>query len=166
VITEARRYLPLPGPDSPTILRKDFLLYEEDLLDTRFFGADCALLIARLLDDATLRRLVRFARGMQLDLLVEVHGEAELDRALAAGATIIGVNHRDLDTLAIDLDLSARLAPRFPAHVIRVAESGLRTAADLREMRARGYHAVLVGEALMRAPSPGEALAELLREPG
>ncbi|HEX2573208.1 MAG TPA: indole-3-glycerol phosphate synthase TrpC [Polyangia bacterium] len=144
------------------LLRKDFLLYEEDLVDARLAGADAALLIARLLEDTVLVRLLETARQLGLEVLVEVHNAEECRRAVAAGATIVGVNHRDLDTLTLDLDLSARLAPLLPPQVTRVAESGLKSAADLAEMAARGYHAVLVGETLMRAPSPGAALGQLL----
>jgi indole-3-glycerol phosphate synthase len=145
------------------LLRKDFLLYEEDLVDARLAGADAVLLIARLLDDAELGRLLGAARKLDLEVLVEVHNVEECRRAVAAGATLVGVNHRDLDTLTIDLGLSARLAPLLPPAVTRVAESGLKSVAELVEMAARGYHAVLVGETLMRAPSPGAALGQLLR---
>ena len=104
------------------------------------------------------------ARALGLETLVEEHSEEEWQRALAVGATLIGVNHRDLDTLAIDLDLSARIARGRPEGVVLVAESGLRTTADLALMRDRGFDAVLIGEALMRADSPGHALADLIRD--
>jgi indole-3-glycerol phosphate synthase len=148
------------------IVRKDFLLFDEDLVDARAAGADAVLLIARALDDGALRRLHAQALGYGLEALVEVHSEAEWERALAAGATLVGVNHRDLDTLAIDLSLSERIAARRPDGVLLVAESGLRSGADLRLMRERGFDAVLVGEALLRARSPGEALAGWLSELG
>jgi indole-3-glycerol phosphate synthase len=143
-------------------LRKDFVLFDEDLVDARAAGADAVLLIARLLDDAALGRLVEQARRYGLEPLVEVHAEPEWERALAAGATLVGVNHRNLDTLEIDLELSARLVGRRPDGVTLVAESGLRTAADLARMVERGFDAVLVGEALLRASSPGDALRALL----
>jgi indole-3-glycerol phosphate synthase len=150
------------------VLRKDFLLHPEDLVDARTSGADAVLLIVRALEDADLARLVAEAQALGLEALVEVHTDAEFERALGAGAAIVGVNHRDLDTLAIDLDLSARVARRRPEGVLLVAESGLRSADDLRRMRDRGYDAVLIGEALMRAAAPGRALAALLAdlEPG
>jgi indole-3-glycerol phosphate synthase len=145
------------------ILRKDFILFEEDLVDARLAGADAVLLIVRLLPDAALAALHEAAVRLGLEVLVEVHSDEECRRAVGFGARLVGVNHRDLDTLTISLDLSARLASLLPAGVVRVAESGLRSGADLRLMRARGYHAVLVGETLMRAPSPGAQLAALLR---
>lgn len=148
--------------DGLPVLRKDFVLHDEDLLDARLAGADAALLIARLLPSRELAARLATATSLGLEALVEVHTEEECDRALAAGARLIGVNHRDLDTLTIDLDLSARLAPRLAGGVIRVAESGLKTADDLARMADRGYHAALIGEALLRAPSPGAALAVLL----
>jgi len=151
-LASARRAAALP------ILRKDFALFDDDLADARAAGADAVLLIARLLDDRRLRALLDEAARLRLDALVEVHAAEECCRAVDAGALLVGVNHRDLDTLAIDLALSEKLAPLIPGDVVRVAESGLRTAADAREMAARGYHAVLVGEAFLRAPSPGAAL--------
>ena len=157
-VADARRSSSLP------ILRKDFVLFEEDLDDALDVGADAVLLIVRLLDGPSLRRLLDRARKLGLDALVEIHAEAELAIALDAGADLVGVNHRDLDTLAVDLDLSLRLAERFPASIVRVAESGIRTAADLRAMHERGYHAALIGEALLREADPGAALVKLLSQ--
>lgn len=154
----ARAAVPLP------LLRKDFVLFEEDLADARLAGADAVLLIVRLLDGDRLPALLAHTAALGLDALVEVHDDDECRRALDAGARLIGVNHRDLDTLAIDLALSERLAPAFPPSVTRVAESGLANGAALARVRDLGYHAVLVGEALMRAPSPGQALAALLAD--
>jgi indole-3-glycerol phosphate synthase len=105
---------------------------------------------------------VLVAAGLGLDALVEVHDEAELDRALAARAVLIGVNHRDLRTFQIDMTLTERIAKRVPASTVLVAESGIKTAEDVRRLGDAGAHAVLVGEQLMRAPSPGAALKELL----
>ena len=144
------------------VLRKDFLLDERDLLEARLAGADAALLIARLLPDGRLRALLETARAAGLEALVEVHDERELERALAAGADPIGVNHRDLDTLAIDLSLSSRLRRLAPPSVALVAESGLRGPDDVRRVADAGIDAILVGEALMRAPDPGAALRALL----
>ncbi|HZS36760.1 MAG TPA: indole-3-glycerol phosphate synthase TrpC [Polyangia bacterium] len=145
------------------LLRKDFLLDERDLAESRLAGADAALLIVRLLDRARLTELLAFARALELAVLVEAHTDEEIERALEAGADVIGVNHRDLDTLAIDLSLSARARKLIGAERILVAESGIRTRDDLARMREHGADAVLIGESLMRAPSPGDALAELLR---
>jgi indole-3-glycerol phosphate synthase len=143
------------------LLRKDFLLDERDLLQARLAGADAVLLIARILDAATLTALVGVARRAGLAALVEAHDDGEIGTALAAGAEIIGVNHRDLDTLAIDLSLSARARVLAPAAIL-VGESGIQTRADVAQMRAHGVDAILVGESLLRAPDPGVALAELL----
>lgn len=143
------------------ILRKDFLLDERDLVEARLQNADAALLIVRILDRATLASLIAVARRARLAALVEAHSDAELEAALAAGAGIVGVNHRDLDTLAIDLSLSARARRLAPAATL-VAESGIQTRADVERMREHGVDAILVGEALLRAPEPGAALAELL----
>jgi indole-3-glycerol phosphate synthase len=143
------------------LLRKDFLLDERDLLQARLAGADAVLLIVRILPAATLAALVDVARRAGLAALVEAHDDAEIEAALAAGAEIIGVNHRDLDTLAIDLSLSARARALAP-HAILVGESGIQTSAHVAQMRACGVDAILVGEALLRAPDPGAALADLL----
>ena len=144
------------------LLRKDFLLDERDLFETRLLGADAALLIARVLGAERLVELVRAARGAGLDALVETHEEREIEWALAAGADVIGVNHRNLDTLAVDLSLSARARALVGPEPVLVAESGIRTRADAQAMLARGCDAILVGEALLRAPDPGAALRELL----
>ena len=143
------------------VLRKDFLLDERDLLQARLAGADAVLLIVRILDAATLAALVGVARRAGLAALVEAHADGEIETALAAGAEIIGVNHRDLDTLAIDLSLSARARALAP-NAILVGESGIQTRAHVDQMRAHGVDAILVGESLLRAADPGAALAELL----
>jgi indole-3-glycerol phosphate synthase len=143
------------------VLRKDFLFDERDLLQARLFGADAALLIVRILDAATLRALVAVARRAGLAPLVEAHDDREIEAALAAGADLIGVNHRDLDTLAIDRSLSSRARALAP-NAILVGESGIQTREHLAQMRAYGVDAVLVGESLLRAPDPGAALAELI----
>jgi anthranilate phosphoribosyltransferase len=144
------------------ILRKDFLIDRYQLVEARVAGADCVLLIVAALGPARLAELLAEAGRLAMDALVEVVSESEADAALAAGARLIGVNHRDLRRFTVDLELTARLAPRIPADVVLVAESGIRTAHDVRRLGDAGCHAVLVGEALMRAPSPGAALAELL----
>jgi indole-3-glycerol phosphate synthase len=143
------------------LLRKDFLLDERDLLQSRLAGADAALLIVRILDAPTLSALVGVARRAGLAALVEAHSDGEIEAALAAGADIIGVNHRDLDTLAIDLSLSARARALAPDAIL-VGESGISTHAHINMMRAHNIDAVLVGESLLRAADPGAALAELM----
>jgi indole-3-glycerol phosphate synthase len=142
------------------LLRKDFLVAEAQVIEARAAGADAILVIAAAVDDIAV--LIAAARHWGMDALVEVHADAELDRALDAGARLIGVNHRDLATFAIDMSLTARLAPRLPADAVLVAESGIRTRDDVARLGDAGAHAVLVGEHLMRAPSPGAALAALL----
>lgn len=143
------------------LLRKDFLLDERDLLEARLAGADAVLLIVRLLEVEALTTLLAVARRAGLDALVEAHSDEEIDRARDAGAALIGVNHRDLDTLTIDLSLSARARARLPDAVL-VAESGIQTRAQVAAIAAQGIDAILIGESLMRAPDPGAALAELL----
>jgi len=144
------------------LLRKDFLIDPYQVAEARAAGADAVLLIAAALDPALLADLMKEAARHQLDALVEVHSESEAERAVVAGARLIGVNHRDLATFTIDMGLTARLAPRLPPDAVLVAESGIRSADDVRALGRAGAHAILVGEALMRAPSPGTALAQLL----
>ncbi len=144
------------------LLRKDFIVDEYQLLEARLAGANAVLLIVAALDDGQLARLLASARQLGLAALVEVHGVDECDRALAAGARLVGVNNRNLRTLEVDLDQSRAVASRLPAGVIAVSESGLRTPADLQGMAALGYHAFLIGERLMSADDPGDALAALL----
>jgi indole-3-glycerol phosphate synthase len=144
------------------VLRKDFIVSAYQLHEARAAGADAVLLIAAALGDDELSVLHAEARAIGLDPLVEVHDEGELARALAAGADFVGVNNRNLRTLTVDVDTSRRLARRLPSHVVAVAESGLRSAADLLALRDAGYSAFLVGEHLMTAADPGEALRQLV----
>lgn len=146
------------------VLRKEFLLDEADVVESLQLGADAILLIARILPGAQLGELYRVARSLDLEVLVEVHSLAEAERALIAGAVMLGINHRDLDTLRVDLSLSQRIraALRPPPDVLFVGESGLRTTADLERMRQHRMDAVLIGESLLAAPDPGVALAKLL----
>jgi indole-3-glycerol phosphate synthase len=147
------------------LLRKDFVIDPIQVAEAKAAGADAVLVIAAAfptVDGVQLTDCIMFAAGFAIDALVEVHDEAELHTALMAGATLIGVNHRNLRTFEIDMSLTERIAKRLPAEVVLVAESGIRTAADVRRMADAGAHAVLVGEQLMRAPSPGAALKELL----
>jgi indole-3-glycerol phosphate synthase len=143
------------------VLRKDFTVSPLDVLDARLMGADCVLLIAAALDDAELRDFHALATEIGLDALVEVHDEAELDRALAVGATLVGVNQRDLVTFRVDHDRAVRMASAFPEHVISVAESGVRGPEDAAALVGAGYDAVLVGESLVTSGDPGAAVAAL-----
>ncbi len=143
------------------LLRKDFVIDRYQLLEARAAGADAALLIVAALGREELRRLVDGCRELGLAALVEVHDPAEAEAALEAGATIVGVNNRDLRTFAVDLATSERILPALPAGVKGVAESGIRTADDARRLRRAGAANLLVGEALVRAPDPARLLAEL-----
>ena len=147
-------------------LRKDFIVDEFQLLEARANCADAVLLIVAALTSAELGVLARGAREHGLDVLCEVHDVDELQQALDAGCDLIGVNARDLRTFKVDLETAIALAAKFPAGVLRVAESGIHTAEDVARLRAAGFDAFLVGESLMRAESPGEALRELLIAPG
>jgi indole-3-glycerol phosphate synthase len=144
------------------LLRKDFVLDRYQLLEARAAGADAALLIAAALDPDRLRRLLAGCGELGLAALVEVHDRAELEAALGAGATLLGVNNRDLRTFRVDLARSEELLPLLPAGAKGIAESGVRTAADARRLRAAGAANLLVGEALVRAADPGALLREIL----
>lgn len=143
-------------------LRKDFIVDEFQLLEARANSADAVLLIVAALTPGELEVLARGARGIGLDVLCEVHDGEELQRASDAGCDLIGVNARDLRTFKVDLETTVSLAAQFPAGVVRVAESGIHSAADVEKLRAVGYDAFLVGESLMRAERPGSALRALM----
>jgi indole-3-glycerol phosphate synthase len=147
-------------------LRKDFTVDEYQIVEARAHCGDAILLIAAALTDDELKRFARAAHGLSLDVLVEVHTAAELDRVLAtlgeAGADAIGVNNRDLGTFDVRLETSLELAGRIPSGVVRVAESGIAATEDIARLRAAGFDAFLIGESLMRQPDPGAALAAML----
>jgi indole-3-glycerol phosphate synthase len=147
------------------VLRKDFTVDPRDVCDARTMGADCVLLIAAALDDAELADLHALALEVGLDALVEVHDEAEVERALAVGARLVGVNQRDLVTFEVDTDRAVRVAPHIPDGVLRVAESGIRGAEDAARLAGAGYDAVLVGESLVTSGDAATAVREL-REAG
>jgi indole-3-glycerol phosphate synthase len=143
------------------VLRKDFAVDPIQVWEARAAGADAVLLIVRILDDARLEELHGLATELGMAALVEAHDDREVERALRAGARLLGINNRDLDTFRTDLGLSLRLAPGIPAGVTLVAESGIRTPEDVERLGAAGVDAVLVGESLMRQPDPGRAAAVL-----
>jgi len=147
-------------------LRKDFIVDEFQITEARAHHADAVLLIMAALDDATFRRLLDYSRALELDALCEVHDEEELKRAIEGGADIIGVNSRNLKTFQVSLDTVIDLAGSIPNHVLRVAESGIDSGAEIRELHAAGYQAFLIGEALMRAEDPGQKLQQLLQDAG
>jgi indole-3-glycerol phosphate synthase len=152
----ARSAVPLPA------LRKDFMLDPWQIVESRVLGADCVLLIMACLDDAAARELAATASELGMDVLVEVHDDAELDRALTMPPSLLGINNRNLKTLAVDLGTFGRLAQRVPRDRMLVAESGLYSHADLQQMAAAGARAFLVGESLMREPDVAGATRRLL----
>jgi indole-3-glycerol phosphate synthase len=156
-LPEARSACELP------VLRKDFTVSERDVCDARIMGADAVLLIAAALSDDELSRFDAVARRLGLAVLVEVHTEHELDRALGTGADLVGVNQRDLATFAVDDRLAARLREQMPPGVVTVAESGIRDEPDVARLFAAGYDAVLVGESLVTSSDPTAAVRQLLR---
>jgi len=143
------------------VLRKDFTVDAYQVYEARALGADCILLIVAALEDRDLRELATLAQSLGLDVLVEVHDGAELDRALATGTTLIGINNRNLRTFDTRLETTLELRDRVPAERLLVTESGIHTRADVAQMRAAGVHAFLVGEAFMRADDPGAELRRL-----
>jgi len=143
------------------VLRKDFMVDPYQIYESRAMGADCILLIAAILDDAQMKDLEAIARSLDMAVLVEVHDGAELDRALRLKTPLVGINNRNLRTFEVTLDTTLGLLSRVPAERLLVTESGILAAADVQTMRAANVHAFLVGEAFMRAPDPGEALAAL-----
>jgi indole-3-glycerol phosphate synthase len=145
-------------------LRKDFIIDELQLLEARAYGADAALLIVAVLTDSEMKHLAEAARRTELDVLCEVHDEGDLRRALDCGFETIGVNNRDLRTFEVTIETSIRLNAKIPLGVLRVAESGIHSGADIARLRSIGYEAFLVGESLMKQPSPGDALRKLLAD--
>jgi indole-3-glycerol phosphate synthase len=154
-----RAAVPLP------LIRKDFVVDPLQVWEARGAGADAVLLIVRILDDARLRDLQALIRELGMDALVEAHNAEEVERALAAGTSLLGINNRDLDNFVTDLELSIRLAPMVPREVTLVAESGIRTAGDVDRLGAAGVDAILVGESLMRQEGLREAAAALAGRP-
>jgi indole-3-glycerol phosphate synthase len=159
-LTEARESVRVP------VLRKDFLFDEYQIYESRALGADAVLLIARLLAARELATLIGVSRSLHMEPLVEAHSEDEIARALDSGAQIVGVNNRDLGTMAVSLENSLRLRPLLPDDIVKVSESGIETRADIDRLRAAGFDAFLVGERLMREPDPGAALRVLVGAEG
>jgi len=157
-LTEVRRTVEIP------VLRKDFILESYQIYESVAAGADALLLIVAILPEHDLRNLLDLCGELHISALVEVHTGDELDRAVAAGARIIGVNNRNLKTLEVNLETSFELRAKLPPGCLAVSESGIKTAADLRHIRDAGFDAVLIGERFMTQPDPGAALSELLGE--
>lgn len=156
-VSEALRATEAPLP----CLRKDFMVHPIQVLEARQSGASAILIIVRALDDEEIRVLRGAAAAAGLSCLFEIHTEGELERAVAHGARLIGVNNRDLSVFTTDLSLSERLIPQFPSGVVAISESGIHTPADASRVRKAGARAVLVGESLMRAPDPSALLASI-----
>jgi indole-3-glycerol phosphate synthase len=156
-LVQARAAVSLP------VLRKDFMIDPYQVPEARALGADCILLIMACLDDALAAELARLSHARGMDVLVEVHDAAELDRALRLEADLIGVNNRNLKTLAVDLATTEQLAPKVPRNRVLVAESGLGTPADLRRMARVGAAAFLIGESFMRKPDVEAAVRAILQ---
>ncbi len=154
-LQQARSSVNLP------VLRKDFTVSRHNICDARIMGADCVLLIAAALTKSELTEFFRFSLELGLDALVEVHDENELEVAIENGATLIGVNQRDLQTFEVDHQRAVRMAKMMPADVIRVAESGVKTRDDARSLRDAGYDAVLVGESLVTSNDISNSVREL-----
>jgi indole-3-glycerol phosphate synthase len=154
-LQEARAACSLP------VLRKDFMVDEYQVFEARAMGADCILLIAASLDDAQMADLEACALALGMAVLVEVHDGEELDRALKLTTPLVGINNRNLRTFDVTLDTTLGLLPRVPPDRLLVTESGILGAPDVQRMRAANVHAFLVGEAFMRQPDPGVALASL-----
>ena len=148
------------------VIRKDFVIDAYQIHEARAIGADCILLIAACLDDAQLADFTATAHALGLDVLLEVHDAAELERALAVPTRLVGINNRDLRTFGVSLDTTLDLRSRVPGDRLLVTESGIHTRDDVALMRRHGVDAFLVGESFMRAPDPGAKLAELFKEPG
>jgi indole-3-glycerol phosphate synthase len=155
-LAEVRRAVTVP------VLRKDFIVTEQQVLEAKAVGADAVLLIVAAMTASELGALMQAATREGLAALVEVHDQRELDVALGAGAQIVGVNSRNLRTLEVDPSVFEALAHRLPSEVVAVAESGLRTSADIRHLGRLGYRAFLIGERFMAAERPGEALVALM----
>jgi len=144
------------------LLRKDFILDPYQIVEAKSYGADAVLLIAAMLDPALMRDLREHAASLSLDALVEVHTESELESAVAAGAQVIGINNRDLNTFEVSLSTTEQLASRVPPGAVLVCESGIDSLEAIRRVEKLGVHVFLIGESLIRATDPGVKLAELL----
>ena len=149
------------GEAGPPLLRKDFITDAYQIYEARAFRADAVLLIASVLDSARLAELLALTHQLGMTALVEAHDAAELEVAVASGARVIGINNRDLNTFTVDLSLTQRLRPMVPPDRILVSESGIHTRADVKQLAGIGVSAVLVGEALMRAPDIAQGLRDL-----
>ncbi|MEM0997175.1 MAG: indole-3-glycerol phosphate synthase TrpC [Bacteroidota bacterium] len=145
------------------ILRKDFIVDEYQIIEARSIGADAILLISEVLEKAEVARLSRFAQSLGMEVLLEMHSEAQLDK-IAPHVDIVGVNNRNLEDFSVDLEASVALAQRLPADLVRISESGIHSAEDAAMLRTNGFHGLLIGEQFMRAPHPEKACEVFIRE--
>jgi indole-3-glycerol phosphate synthase len=146
------------------IRRKDFMIDEYQIYESRSLGADCILLIMAALDDQSAKNLYALSTELKMDVLVEVHDEEELTRALKLNPQMIGINNRSLKTLKVDIETSFRLAEKIPASILKIAESGISDAATIHRLSKSGFGGFLIGESLMREADIGRALRKLLTQ--
>ncbi len=156
-------YLDLISDNCPVpLLMKDFIVHEHQIYEGLFYGASAVLLIVAMLSDQQLKELMKVAHSLGLDCLVEAHDELEVERAVKAGAEIIGVNNRNLKSLKVDLNNCLNMIPKIPKGIVIVAESGLKTHEDIKRVQDAGAHAVLIGETFMRSPDIGAKIKEVM----
>tara|TARA_B110000116_G_scaffold83007_1_gene72304 strand:- start:1294 stop:2082 length:789 start_codon:yes stop_codon:yes gene_type:complete len=148
--------------NSTPILRKDFIIDKYQIYESKYFNADAILLIASLLDEKTLREFVNISYDLDLDVLLEIHGEDELFKALNSGAKIIGVNNRNLNNFEVDLNTTLNIVDSIPDHIIKISESGIYTNKDMQKLRDEGCNAVLIGESIITSPNPYNKIIELM----
>lgn len=157
-ISEVRRTVKLP------VLRKDFIVDEYQVYESRYFGADAILLICRMLTREQIKSFIHLAENIGMDAIVEIHDENDLEKALVANAKIIGINNRDLDTLTVDLNNTFKLAAKMPKEIIKISESGIRTSSDISRLREAGMNAVLIGEAFLEAEDISASIRDVMGE--
>ena len=157
-ISEVRRTVKLP------VLRKDFIIDEYQVYESRYFGADAILLIARILTKEQIKSFMHFARRIGMDSIVEIHDEKDLEKVLLANAKIVGINNRDLDTFTVNLDNTFKLVPKMPKEIIKISESGIKSNEDISRLRKIGVSAVLIGEAFLEAKDVAEKMKEIMGE--
>jgi indole-3-glycerol phosphate synthase len=156
ILQQVRNFVSLP------LLRKDFIIDLYQIYQSKYFGANCILLIASILSEQELKDFSRLAKELKLDALVEVHNESELDKALSIDTEIIGINNRNLTTFKVDVETSLRLKEKIPTDIITVSESGIKNHRQVKELEQAGFDAILIGESLMRAEHKKEKIRSLL----
>lgn len=155
-INEVKRAVDLP------VLRKDFIIDEYQVYESRYFGADAILLIARILSVDQMKSFTHLAKKINMDVIIEIHDENDLEKALLSGAEIIGINNRDLDTFAISIENTFRLIPKIPKGIVKISESGISSNEDITKIRKAGVNAVLIGGAFLGAENVGGKIREIM----